>query len=62
MGEGNTAQMKWYTTRFIVLYALTLAFGLSWHNADSIAFVAIGNGALLALINHKHQETKQLQK
>ena len=52
--------MKWYTTRFIVMLTIILATGLSAYLESAIPFTAVVNGALLALINHKHQETKQL--
>jgi len=54
--------MKWYTTRFIVMLTIILATALSAYLNSAIPFTAVVNGALLALINHKHQETKQLQK
>ena len=54
--------MKWYTTRFIVMVTIFLATGLSVYLNSAIPFTTVVNGALLALINHKHQETKQLEK
>ena len=48
-----------FDTRFLVLITLFMSVGLSVYLESSIPFASVANGALLALINHKHQETKQ---
>jgi len=51
-----------FNTRFIVLFTIILGTALSVYLESAIPFTGVANGALLALINHKHQETKQLAK
>jgi len=44
------------------MLTIVLSTALSVYLDSVVPFTAVVNGALLALINHKHQETKQLGK
>ncbi len=50
---------KWYTTRWILVYTITISALLSVYLISPVPFTVAVVPVMGALANHKHQETKQ---